>query len=78
MSTYTKYSLNKLEIKNELSNFGEQAKKIWNSGLGVKHQNQIFMLKIIPTPLLCTLRKVSVSVSFWFIFIKCYTRSIIW
>ena len=27
MSTYTKYSLNKLEIKNELSNFGEQAKK---------------------------------------------------
>ena len=27
MSTYTKYSLNKLEIKNELSNFGEQAGK---------------------------------------------------
>ena len=27
MSTYTKYSLNKLEIRNELSNFGEQAKK---------------------------------------------------
>ena len=40
MSTYTKYSLNKLEIKNDLSNFGEQAKKILNSGLGVKHQNQ--------------------------------------
>ena len=36
--------MNKLETKNELSNFGEQAKKIWNSGLGVKHQNQKFML----------------------------------
>ena len=40
MSTYTKYSLNKLEIKNELSNFGEQAKKNWNSGLGVKHETK--------------------------------------
>ena len=36
--------MNKLEIKNDLSNFGEQAKKIWNSGLGVNPQNQKFML----------------------------------
>ena len=33
MSTYTKYSLNKLEIKNDLSNFGEV--------ISVKHKPKI-------------------------------------
>ena len=45
MSTFTKYSLNKLEIKNELSNFGEQAKKNLKFRFrGVKHQNQKFRI----------------------------------